>query len=44
MPRVGAKHFSYGPKGQAAARKESARTGKPIVRAPKRRGKKSGKK
>ena len=38
-PKVGSKHYSYGPKGQAAARKEAARTGKPVVQAPKKGGK-----
>ena len=33
MPRVGSKHFSYGPKGQAAAKKEAAKTGKPVIQA-----------
>lgn len=32
-PRVGKREFSYGPKGQAAAKKESQRSGKPVVQA-----------
>ena len=43
MPRVGSKHFNYGPKGQDAARKESQRTGKPVVQAAKK-GTKGGRK
>ena len=31
MPKVGGKHFSYGPKGMAAAKKEAKRTGKPMM-------------
>ena len=30
MPMVGKKKFSYGAKGMAAAKKESAKTGKPM--------------
>ena len=30
MPQVGNKHFAYTGKGRAAAKAESARTGKPI--------------
>ena len=30
MPMVGKKKFSYGDKGMAAAKKESAKTGKPM--------------
>ena len=33
MPKVGAKHFPYTPKGHAAAKKEAKRTGKPIMNA-----------
>jgi len=31
MPTVGSKHYSYTPKGKAAARKEAKRTGKPMM-------------
>ena len=31
MPQVGKKHFGYGPKGKAAAKKEAKRTGKKVV-------------
>ena len=31
MPIVGSKHYSYGPKGMAAAKKEAKRTGKPMM-------------
>ena len=31
MPKVGAKHFSYGAKGVAAAKKEATRTGTPMT-------------
>jgi hypothetical protein len=38
MPKVGtgknAKHFAYSDKGMAAAKKEAARTGKPLEKAP----------
>lgn len=30
MPKVGSKHFSYTPKGIAAAKKEAEKTGKPL--------------
>ena len=40
MPKVGTKHFSYTPKGEAAAKREAARTGKPmVVRKPIKKGK-----
>lgn len=39
MPRVGNKHFSYSPKGRAAARKEAKRKGMRV-----QMGKKYGKK
>ena len=35
MPKVGKKHYSYGPKGCAAAKKESLRSGKPMTRVKK---------
>ena len=35
MPRVGSKHFSYGPKGIAAAKKASAKAGIPMIEPPK---------
>lgn len=39
MPTVGSgaskKHFSYGKKGVAAAKKEAAKTGKPMMFSPK---------
>ena len=31
MPQVGNKHFPYTPKGEAAAKAASKRTGKPMV-------------
>lgn len=31
MPKVGAKHYAYTPKGDAAAKAASKRTGKPVV-------------
>lgn len=41
MPRVGGKKFSYTPKGMAAAKKEAAKTGKPMAtKPPKGKGKK----
>ena len=33
MPKVGKKHYSYSPKGRAAAKRASKRTGKPVKRA-----------
>ncbi len=41
MPKVGNKHFPYTPAGEAAAKKEAARTGKPVKRM--KPGKKGGK-
>jgi len=35
MPKVGSKHYSYGKKGVAAAKKEAKRTGKPMKQAKK---------
>jgi hypothetical protein len=32
MPKVGGKHFSYGPEGIKAAQAESAKTGTPMVK------------
>jgi len=40
MPRVGGKKFSYGKKGMAAAKKASAKSGKPMKMAKPRKGKK----
>lgn len=41
MPKVGGKHYGYTPKGREAARKEAAKTGKPMVeKAPKKGGRK----
>ena len=37
MPKVGGKHFSYTPAGQAAAKKEAAKTGKAVKRGSKRK-------
>ena len=31
MPKVGAKHFSYGPAGMKAAKAEATRTGRKVV-------------
>jgi hypothetical protein len=41
MPKVGKKHFSYGPSGMKAAKQEAARTGKPMQMKPpaKKKGK-----
>ena len=36
MPIVGSKHYSYTPKGKAAARKEAKRTGKPMMKGMKK--------
>ena len=33
MPKVGGKHFSYGPEGIKAAQAESAKTGTPMVKS-----------
>ena len=35
MPKVGKKRFSYTPKGKAAAKKESKRTGKKMTKKKK---------
>jgi len=35
MPKVGSKYYSYTKKGEAAARKEAKRTGKPLKKAKK---------
>lgn len=35
MPRVGKREFSYGPKGQAAAKAASKQSGKPVMNAKK---------
>jgi hypothetical protein len=40
MPSVGGKKYSYGKKGMAAAKKASAKTGKPMKMAKPKRGKK----
>jgi hypothetical protein len=32
MPKVGGKHFGYGPKGRKAAKKYAKKTGKKVVR------------
>ena len=39
MPKVGKKHFSYSPKGKAAAKKYAKRTGKRITKKVKKTGK-----
>jgi hypothetical protein len=45
MPRVGKKHFSYGPEGMAAAEKASKMMGKPMeMTASKRKKMGKGKK
>lgn len=31
MPKVGSKHFSYSPKGKAAAKKEAKKTGQKMM-------------
>lgn len=36
MPKVGKKHYSYSPKGRAAAKRASKKSGKPIRNARKR--------
>lgn len=40
MPKVGKKHFAYGPKGVAAAKTEAKRTGKSVEMKAMRKGKK----
>ena len=40
MPKVGGKTYSYGKKGMAAAKKASAKTGKPMKMAKPKSGKK----
>ena len=40
MPSDGGKKFSYGKKGMAAAKKASAKSGKPMKMAKPRKGKK----
>lgn len=39
MPKVGSRHFAYSPKGQAAAKAASKKSGKPVQNAkpPKKR-------
>ena len=36
MPKVGKKHYPYTPAGTKQAKKEAARTGKPVVRKGKK--------
>lgn len=36
MPKVGNKHFGYGPKGMADAKKEAKKTGKPMKKGSKK--------
>jgi hypothetical protein len=40
MPKVGGKKYSYSKKGMAAAKKASAKSGKPMRTAKPRKGKK----
>lgn len=35
MPKVGKKHFPYTPAGEAAAKKEAKKTGKPMTKKAK---------
>lgn len=39
MPKVGNREFKYTPKGQAAAKKAAAKTGKPVqnIKPPKKK-------
>ena len=37
MPKVGKKHFSYSPKGKAAAKKYAKKTGKKVSKAKRSR-------
>ena len=37
MPKVGKKHFSYSPKGKAAAKKYAKRTGKKMTSTRKKK-------
>jgi len=37
MPKVGKKHYSYTPKGRAAAKAAAKRTGKKVTHAKKRK-------
>ena len=43
MPKVGTKHYSYTKAGMAAAKKEAARTGKPMINKKKKKKTKKGK-
>jgi hypothetical protein len=38
MPKVGKRHFSYGKKGQAAAKKHAKATGQPMTKKKKKGG------
>jgi hypothetical protein len=40
MPKVGSKRFAYDKDGEVAAKKEAAKTGKPVKRMPFKKGKK----
>jgi len=39
VPKVGNKEFPYTAKGQKAAKEESKRTGKPVIKAQPKKGK-----
>jgi len=41
MPRVGGRHFSYGPKGRSAAASYAKKTGKKVTRKKKVKKKRS---